>query len=158
MTQLVQDSGKFAVIELEKEIEVSSTEAAIVTVTGIFETKAEAKVEILVNKNVVAELLPAGATPATELSTAFVVEPGHKYEVKKATKLKEAKASIAPVNSALVASLEEETGVIESTVEALESNVTEPGKYIKAEQEKARKEYQEKTTALAKANAEILSL
>ena len=92
---LFANSGKAAVIELEKELEASATKAALVTVELVFEAKAKANVEVLVNKEVVATLNPGETTTAGTNAISFEVTAGQKFEVKKAVGLKEAKASIA---------------------------------------------------------------
>jgi hypothetical protein len=92
---LFTDSGKAAVIELEKEIEVSASKAALVTVEFVFEAKAATNVEVFVNKELVATINPGEAPKVGNSATTFEVAAGQKYEVKKATLLKEAKASVA---------------------------------------------------------------
>ncbi len=101
---LFGNSGKAAVIELEKEIEPSATKASLVEVECVFEVKAKAAVEVLVNGNVVATVLPGEPATASKESVTFEVAAGQKYEVKKATGLKEALASVALEQQSIVAS------------------------------------------------------
>lgn len=92
---LFGNSGKAAVIELEKELEVSATKASLVTVELVLEAKAKTAIEVLVEKEIVATVLPGEAPAASKESVTFEVAAGQKYEVKKATLLKEALASVA---------------------------------------------------------------
>lgn len=135
---LKQNSGKAAVIELEKEIEPSATKASDVTVTCVFEAKAKAAVEVLVNKEVVAKVLPGEPVTASDATVTISVAAGQKYEVKKATGLKEALASVALAQNQLAP----------SDIEAL----TKEGNATKAQA------YQEQTQEVAEKNAKILSI
>lgn len=101
---LKSNSGKAAVIELEKEIEPSATKASDVTINLVLEAKAKAAIEVLVNKEVVAKVLPGEPTTASEVQVTISVAAGQKYEVKKAVGLKEALASVAPAQNQLAAS------------------------------------------------------
>ena len=92
---LFGNSGKAAVIELEKELEVSATKAALVTVELVIEAKAKTAIEVLVNKEVVQTVLPGEAPAASKESVTVEVAAAQKYEVKNAAGLKEALASVA---------------------------------------------------------------
>ncbi len=104
---LLANSGKAAAIELEKEIEPSATSASVITLTFVFEVKAKAAAKILVNKNEVGAALPGEPATASEVQVTIVVAAGQKFEVKKATGLKEVLASVAPAqNTIAVADIE----------------------------------------------------
>lgn len=134
---LKSNSGKAAVIELEKEIEPSATKASDVTVNLVFEAKAKAAVEVLVNKEVVAEALPGEPVTASEVQVTFSVAAGQKYEVKKAVGLKEALASVAPAQNQLAP----------TDIESLEKE----GNAAKAQA------YQELTQEISEKNAKLAS-
>jgi hypothetical protein len=144
MTTLVKSSGeKSAAIELEKEIEPSATKTSIVTATLVYEAKAAAAVQILVNKKIVAEANPGEPVKAALEQVTFAVEPKQKYEIKKATGLKEAVVSVATVEAASVETLEKQT-------------TSELKKLIEAEQIKLNEEYLEELEDIEARNAEML--
>lgn len=129
---LFGNSGKAAVIELEKELEVSATKAALVTVELVLEAKAKTAIEVLVNKEVVATILPGEAPAAAKETVSFEVAAAQKYEVKKAAGLKEALASVALEQNQITpadittlrteAKTEAETASVKSNEELREKN------------------------------------
>ncbi len=135
---IITNSGKDAVIELEKEIEISASKAASVTLTLVFGVKAKAAVKVLVNKLEVASILPGEAPAASEEQVTIQVAAGQKYEVKKAVGLTEALASVSSIQNT-IAPTDIATLTAEGTTSAVEA---------------ANKSNQE----LGERNAKILSL